>query len=482
MSASIRISCEGAVLGNRDLIISSAFFVSIHDCNPDVLAQILQLLRFSLVSKTPLTYWMQLKQGITFPTELEAKDFGELLDTEPANSESKKMDLKLFFSKCRNEVLYAESGEDFVDFLFSFLTFPLGSILKLLGGKSSLGCVDNLYSSVQNLSTNNYLQSEEIERMLLSPKHAPFSACESQLLDIEESVNTQYIVDSCSNCNSFEGIFSGPLSLVNPKSTSGETTGGGGFVKGPVKFMVTDALAVTLLSPTSITSYLADLNVPITDVGKKDVRVGKNEALNLLKMALVSGKALTNVFNLGDGQSEHNSRVCNPSCFKMCAVRFEFALLQFERFVRYELWLDDFLHFVEVHLKYEVGVECRVFVSSSAMDHCLCCYFSPRGNGCGFSSRPSTNTSFTSGSFPATSPSPLSFTLSAPPLHTASSTPTFSDFIAKVPMVTASAGTNGILSRESCPPPNDSHKKVSTSAPDSAPQTTTLPVKCILSF
>ncbi|KAG5557901.1 hypothetical protein RHGRI_007969 [Rhododendron griersonianum] len=279
---------------------------------------ILQLLQLSLVSKTPLTDWVQLKQGTIFPTELEAKDMGELLGTKPANSESKKMDLKLFFSQCGHEVLYAESGEDFVDFLFSFLTFPLGSILKLLGGKSSLGCADNLYSSVENFSTDNYFPSEEIERMLLSPKLAPFSACESQLLHIEESVNPQYMVDSCwepnaewfvrpvvadSCCNSFEGKFSGPLSLVNPKSSAGETTGGGGFVNGPVKFMVTDALAVTLLSPISITSYLADLNIRITDVGEKVVSVGENEALNLLKMALVSGKALTNVFKLVADQS-----------------------------------------------------------------------------------------------------------------------------------------------------------------------------------
>lgn len=235
---------------------------------------------------------MQLKQGTIFPTELKAKEMGELLDPKPAKSESKKMDLKLFYSKCAHVVLYAESGEEFVDFLFNFLTFPIGSILQLLGGKSSLGCADNLYSSVENFSNDNYFQSEEIERMLLSPKLAPFSSCESQLLHIEESMNPQYMVDSCwepnvewfvrpvvadSNCNSFERKVSGPLSLVNPKSSAGETTGGGGYVSGPVKFMVTDALAVTLLSPISITSYLADLNIPITDVGEKVVSVGENE-------------------------------------------------------------------------------------------------------------------------------------------------------------------------------------------------------------
>lgn len=109
-------------------------------------------------------------------------------------------------------------------------------------------------------------------------------------------MNPQYMVDSCwepnaewfvrpvvadSNCNSFEEKFSGPLSLVNPKSSAGETTGAGGFVNGPVKFMVTDALAVTLLSPISITSYLANLNICITDVGEKVVSVGENEVHSL---------------------------------------------------------------------------------------------------------------------------------------------------------------------------------------------------------
>uniref|UniRef100_A0A5B7B3L5 Uncharacterized protein n=1 Tax=Davidia involucrata TaxID=16924 RepID=A0A5B7B3L5_DAVIN len=269
--------------------------------------EILQLLRSSLLSKTPLTHWFLLKEGASDLIELELNNMAESLDKRSATSDSKKMNLKLFISKSREQVLYAESGEDFVDLLFSFLTFPLGSILKLLGGKSLLGCVDNLYGSVKDLSTDNYLKSEEVKNKLLCPKLAPFSACENQLLHVEESCSPQYLLYTYgeSNTESFvrpngssfgEGL--GQLSMVNPKSSTGETTGGGGYVKGPAKFMVTDALVVTQLSPISSISFLGKLDVPITDVDEKVVRVGEEEVLNLLKAALISETALTDVFNL----------------------------------------------------------------------------------------------------------------------------------------------------------------------------------------
>ncbi|KAA8534119.1 hypothetical protein F0562_031688 [Nyssa sinensis] len=276
--------------------------------------EILQLLRSSLLSKTPLTHWIWLKQGASDLMELELNNMAESLDKTSATSDSKKMSLKLFISKSREQVLYAESGEDFADLLFSFLTFPLGSILKLLGGKSLLGCVDNLYGSVKDLSTDNYLKSDELKNMLLCPKLAPFFACENQLLHVEESSSPQYLLYSNgkpnnkwfvrpltteSNVSSLgEGL--GPLSMVNPKSSTGETTGGGGYVKGPAKFMVTDALVVTQLSPISSISFLGKLDVPITDVDEKVVQVGEEEALNLLKAALISETALTDVFNLTD--------------------------------------------------------------------------------------------------------------------------------------------------------------------------------------
>jgi len=43
-----------------------------------------------------------------------------------------KVSLKLFIDKKRQRVLYAEADKDFVDFLFSIFTLPLGVVTRLL--------------------------------------------------------------------------------------------------------------------------------------------------------------------------------------------------------------------------------------------------------------------------------------------------------------------------------------------------------------
>jgi hypothetical protein len=51
----------------------------------------------------------------------------------------------------KKKVVVAESGKDFVDVLLIFLTLPMGTIVRLLGKESSLGCFDELYKSVESL-------------------------------------------------------------------------------------------------------------------------------------------------------------------------------------------------------------------------------------------------------------------------------------------------------------------------------------------
>ncbi|RLM65320.1 hypothetical protein C2845_PM16G18620 [Panicum miliaceum] len=52
--------------------------------------------------------------------------------------------VKLFIDKEKQKVLFAESDKEFVDVLFSFLTLPLGSIVRLLGKQSGVGCLDEI--------------------------------------------------------------------------------------------------------------------------------------------------------------------------------------------------------------------------------------------------------------------------------------------------------------------------------------------------
>lgn len=44
--------------------------------------------------------------------------------------------LKLVVNEESNKVLFAETGKDFVDVLFSFLTFPLGTVTRLIQKES----------------------------------------------------------------------------------------------------------------------------------------------------------------------------------------------------------------------------------------------------------------------------------------------------------------------------------------------------------
>ncbi|KAG8039968.1 hypothetical protein GUJ93_ZPchr0028g29051 [Zizania palustris] len=68
-------------------------------------------------------------------------------------SEGPTVSVKLFVDKERSKVLFAESDNDFADVLFSFLTLPLGAIVRLLGKQShEIGCLNEVYKSVEDLS------------------------------------------------------------------------------------------------------------------------------------------------------------------------------------------------------------------------------------------------------------------------------------------------------------------------------------------
>ncbi|RLM64390.1 hypothetical protein C2845_PM16G18610 [Panicum miliaceum] len=71
-----------------------------------------------------------------------------------AQNEAPTIDVKLFVDKDKKKVLFAESDKEFVDVLFSFLTLPLGTIVRILGKQSQMGCLDEVYKSVEDLSTD----------------------------------------------------------------------------------------------------------------------------------------------------------------------------------------------------------------------------------------------------------------------------------------------------------------------------------------
>ncbi|KAF7119435.1 hypothetical protein RHSIM_Rhsim13G0074600 [Rhododendron simsii] len=302
---------------------------------PDEPEKVLCLLKFALLSNSPLTEAILYTQC---SSEKEIMNFQPKRtpqrDKKARAANTNNMTLKLFLSKSKKKVLYAEARVDVVDFLFSILTYPLGSIIKLLGKNSGFGCMDNLFKSAEDLGTGGFMKSEERRKVLLCPKLAPFHSVGNQLLQIEEASYPLYMYDYSRNLwvvaddiNQFaESRFSAVV--MDPKSPTGEVDAGKGYMKGPGTFMILNDLSVVPLSPVTSVALLNQMNVPINDVAERMVTIGHDEvsfmvmevifalskvhkgvvqvpkncssgrikALNLLNASLISKTVLSDVF------------------------------------------------------------------------------------------------------------------------------------------------------------------------------------------
>jgi len=225
------------------------------------LVQVVDLLKLSLLSKTPLTDFIFKNKNFlcnsnpTFQSKIRiAKDL-------PSDSDEAKQNMvvKLMVRKSNTKVLFATAEEDFADFLFSFLTFPLGAVLQLLDGLSSLSSIDGLYRSMTELSSERYLRSQDLKNKLSSLGIFPTFQLRNQILPIGTS----------ELCYKLKGKL---LEYVDPKPTVS-----GGYVRGPLMIMVTDDLIVTPISSIDVVSYLEKMKVPVDDLEEMVISIGVKE-------------------------------------------------------------------------------------------------------------------------------------------------------------------------------------------------------------
>jgi hypothetical protein len=171
--------------------------------------------------------------------------------------------VKLFIDKEKKKVLFAESDKDFVDILFSFLTLPLGTIVRCLGRQSQIGCLDELYKSVESLSEDHF-QTKACKTMLLSPVNAAAFHCDRLKVHIDDdnSRNFYFCASNCRtmtpvklnlcNCGSWTSSWECPHNVFDTV----EGNDNGVFVKSGLKFIVTDDLQKTAASTTLVFSLL----------------------------------------------------------------------------------------------------------------------------------------------------------------------------------------------------------------------------------
>ncbi|CAL2242535.1 unnamed protein product [Prunus armeniaca] len=182
-----------------------------------------------------------------------------------ATTNRASMSLKLLVDTKSHKVLFAEAeaSKEVVDFLFSFLSLHVATVTRLLSTDGMVGCLGNLYESAETLSVDSYLPLN-LKDTLLKPKTTISAANILQL----------------------------PLPTNNDSSNIKA-----GYVKGGVIYMIMDNLEVKPMTTESNVAVLQKFNVKgIDGLQVKEVDLGMQEGLKLVKASLESNTALTNVF------------------------------------------------------------------------------------------------------------------------------------------------------------------------------------------
>jgi hypothetical protein len=171
--------------------------------------------------------------------------------------------LKLLVDEESNKVIFAEAGKDFVDILCSFLTFPLGTITRLVQknsntGPVTIGCLNTLYQSMAVLD-KECTKTETSKEMLLQPSYSLEDYCSYLKLIIDDSQPTKYYI--CKNfygCHNSYALSTSPICDVcgthlDPV-VSLKKQFCNGFLNDGATFVITDDLRV-IPNSMDFTSY-----------------------------------------------------------------------------------------------------------------------------------------------------------------------------------------------------------------------------------
>lgn len=207
--------------------------------------------------------------------------------------EDVKFSLKVMMNEQNTKVLFAEAGSDFADVLISFLTTPLGSIVRILnkhyggGDKAPLiGSVTTLYNGLANLDTDHFW-TQYCKHIILNPRTSFEAECCRLKLDVNESKPPQYFYCKSSYCDKktycntsvyhvcAKCICGKPMTILRKEhSSSGDA---GVFTLNETSFIVSDDLRI-FPNMTGFLQALVKLGIADTEVGcSRDVTFGFNE-------------------------------------------------------------------------------------------------------------------------------------------------------------------------------------------------------------
>ncbi|XP_057777892.1 uncharacterized protein LOC130996613 [Salvia miltiorrhiza] len=225
--------------------------------------------------------------------------------------------LKVMINKERTKVLFADSDSHFADILLSFLSLPLGRIVKVLekhyGDEApTIGSLSSLYRSLVNLDSA-YFWTDGAKQTLLDPTSSLEDEYRRLKLDIADfqpaeyfsCSNTQYHIPSyrfrsvgiyydhikrCKIC-SF-GIF---IKEVAKKGSEAAASRDGVFTMNTSSFIISDDLHI-FPNETGLLGVISFLGITDMDNAEQiKVDLGFTEIMNLLKASLTSPTPLSDI-------------------------------------------------------------------------------------------------------------------------------------------------------------------------------------------
>ncbi|GFP79557.1 hypothetical protein PHJA_000099200 [Phtheirospermum japonicum] len=198
-----------------------------------------------------------------------------------------KFCLKVVINKQKTKVLYAEADSDFTDVLLSFLTLPLGTIVKVLGkhyGDEApvVGSLTSLYNGLSSLDGAHFC-TESGKQMLLNPRNSSITECRKLKLNIDDTRHTKYFI-----CRAID---------LRGSKTGGVDDGYDGvFTSSKLYFIITDDLQVLPSGAGYAIQIIRNLGITDTNGTEvRDVTFGFNEVMELLKGSFLSKTPLTDL-------------------------------------------------------------------------------------------------------------------------------------------------------------------------------------------
>ncbi|GJW79419.1 hypothetical protein Tco_0143394 [Tanacetum coccineum] len=206
-----------------------------------------------------------------------------------------KISLKVMVHKAKNRAIYAVADSSFVDILFSFMTLPLGTIVKILGKCTdqkvqALGSLKNLYQSLTDLPAN-YLVTVESKHMLLNPRSSSYDISKKLKIKVDDIDPPKFFFNLV--CIKHHGAYFSPCNLARcsycGNLMTGEfknedpvtdTSSGGVFVSDVTTFIITEDLRVFPNATGVSIQLLCDFGISnASQLDERNLDVGLEQGL-----------------------------------------------------------------------------------------------------------------------------------------------------------------------------------------------------------